>query len=126
MRSNAICLRCGEWKSNSLDCCSSCGFAPSPGSDDEVKSVYLSVGRFEDGDERRQYRKDLGSIRDAIRSGTAIKFEENEMGRLKQQRQTFRATSTVSAWKAVLKLFFPAVLTLAGLLALVFLLRLLR
>lgn len=122
MRVNAICLKCGDWKSNPLDRCSSCGFVPHPGSDDEVKSVYLSVGRFEDEDERNQYKSELGKIRDSIRSGKAISFDENEMVRLKEQRHFIRSTSPASAWKAVLKLFLPAVLILAGLLALLLIL----
>jgi len=126
MRQEAICLECGRWKSAPFAGCSACGFVPKPGSDDELKSVYLSLGRYDNGGEREKYRAQLCEMAGTIASGGSISFDAKEIARLSEQRNQFRSASTSAAWLAVMRFFLPAVLFLGALVLLIIFLKSMR
>jgi hypothetical protein len=117
--SEAVCLKCGQWKNAPYSKCQSCGFQPRPGSDDEIKSVYLSLGRFEDASDRKDYVNELRELASQIQNQAPITFDEAELYRLQQQRRLFQSASSKQAWLAMLRLFLPAIWLLLGLALLV-------
>jgi hypothetical protein len=122
----AVCLKCGEWKKAPYSKCPSCGLKPQPGSDDEIKSVYLSLGRFEDADDRKNYGDELEELATRIKTHASIDFDAADLRRLEEQRGLVRSTSPKQAWLAIFRFFLPAILFLLALALLVFLLKALR
>jgi uncharacterized membrane protein YvbJ len=59
---NALCPRCGTPKKRPWKKCSNCGLDPANDEDALVKSVYLSVERFEDADDRRRHGKEMDEL----------------------------------------------------------------
>lgn len=123
---DAVCLRCGEWKKAPYAKCGSCGFQPSSGSEEEIKSVYLSLGRFEEGSDRKDYLEELSRLAGRIKNHEAIGFEATELQRLEEQRRLVRSASPKQAWLAILRLFLPAIWFLLALSLLIILLKTLR
>ena len=83
---DAVCLRCGASKRMPQRRCSGCGWDPTedPDTDALVKSVYLSIGRFEKVEDQEAYRKILETTGEAIRSGEHPGFDEAEIERLRR------------------------------------------
>jgi hypothetical protein len=115
MKRKAICLKCGDWKPAPYTRCSNCGFQPKPGSHDEIKSVYLSVGRFENLEEQERYLVELERTSESLQKGESPKFDLQELERLEEQRRLAASVSPRQAWFAVFRLFLPAITILAGL-----------
>lgn len=122
----AICLKCGEWKRSPYAECGSCSFQPRPGSEEEIKSAYLSLGRFEDGSDRTDYSEELEQLASLIKNQVPINFETTELRRLDAQRRLVRSTSSKQAWLAILRLFLPAIWLLLALALLIIVLKALR
>lgn len=92
-----------------------------------VKSVYLSIGRYPDGDERqREYAQTLTEIADQIRRGTEPQFEHDELERLRAEREFVRSVPARAVWGAVAQFFLPAVIVIGVLLAVLWILRAFR
>lgn len=108
-RHEAICLKCGEWKSAPYKKCKKCGFDPRKNEIELVKSVYLSLGRFPaEVAEEVDYHATLTKIRAQIKRGEAIIYEPGEIERLRQEFDAFKKTPVSAAWQAIIKLFMPA------------------
>ncbi|WP_150131189.1 hypothetical protein [Sphingobium yanoikuyae] len=77
-QSRARCIRCGDEKFQPYHRCESCRFEPQ--NDDLVKSVYLSVWRYEDADKQAHWAEALKVLtKDEIVHFT---FASEEMKRL--------------------------------------------
>jgi hypothetical protein len=107
--------------------CASCGFRPEEGSKDEVKSVYLSLGRYEDlydndANEER-YRSELEKSSALIKAGGEIDFDEKELQRLEEQRRLVYSVTTVQILYGLFRLFLPAFIIIGVLTLLYYLLK---
>lgn len=112
MPPEALCLRCGEKKSFPNQPCPKCGYSPEPGTDDELRSVYLSTGR--PGADPAALRVDLDRAAAAIRSGGKIDHDPEILTRLREQRDRNRFTPNASLGGLLLKFLVPALLILAA------------
>ena len=120
----AICIRCGERKRAAYQRCGHCEFDPSQNGDDLVKSVYLSLDRYEGDDDRRRYEGELVLMGRALREGgELIDYEPAELSRLRAQKQLVDSIPPRAVWDAVFRLFLPAVIFLGILWLVVYLLR---
>jgi hypothetical protein len=91
-----------------------------------VRSVYLSVGRFDDEASADAYRRELDSIGATLQKGQTISFDEDELIRLRAQKRTFESIPVSAVWRTiVMRILLPAVLFIGGLFALPYLVRLL-
>ncbi len=127
MRHDAICLRCGETKRRPYETCEKCGFDPTRNEDDLVKSVYLSLGRFEGEEEQARYESELQLMGRAIREGgEVIDFDPVELSRLKAQKHIMEGNLNFSVVGVLFKLFRPAFIFLGILCILLLILFLLR
>jgi hypothetical protein len=118
----AICMRCGSAKDVPFAYCQTCGFEPRDDAD-LAKSVYLSLGRFEDAEERSRYAAQLTDASATLRAGTAMQYVPAELERLTEQLRLVRSVPPSAAWGAVGRLFFPALVLLSLLATLVWFLR---
>ena len=126
MRREAICLKCGAWKNAPYARCRICNFQPEVGSDDELKSVYLSLGRFRDARQRKAYFQELEMIATRLKRDGVIDIDSSEVERLRGERKLFRSVSYRQVWSAVFRTVLPGVLFLAALWGVIWLLRALR
>ena len=112
----AICLRCGSEKRRPWQQCSTCGFTPQDDEDSLLKSVYLSVGRFDDFDEQTEYRKELAVLAERLRAGMPIEFDARELARLAEQRDLVRSVKLISVLAELVRMFMPHLLVIGLLL----------
>lgn len=119
----AVCLKCGTTKATAWERCRNCGFDPTRAEDALVKSVYLSVGRYEAEEEQDTYEKQLDVMAAAIRSGEGVRYDVSELQRLRNQK---RAVEAAEPWTIVWRLFLPAGILIGGLLIAYVILRMLR
>jgi hypothetical protein len=103
--------------------CGACGLDPTQDPEALVRSVYLSTGRFDDFDEGEAYREELAGIALQIQAGQAPSFDEADLARLREQRAHVLQVKPRFVAGALARLFLPALLFLAALWGLVFLLR---
>jgi len=122
----ALCLRCGGAKRNPWRACRRCAFKPAPRSDELIRSIYLSTGRFEDPEEAAAYREELDHVAEAIRAGLAVSYDESELMRLRARAAAFTSIPSSAVWGAVFRLFLPAIAVVGLLLLATRLLRFLR
>lgn len=119
MMADAICLRCGAPKKQAWHRCRRCRFDPKGDRDALVKSVYLSVGRYEDDARRDAYRVELDQVRRELEAGTPPVYDDQELARLEAQR---RLTESVTRGELARYLgrvlLVPVLVVGAGLLAL--------
>jgi hypothetical protein len=118
----AVCLRCGAWKRTVTQSCSSCGFAPKE-DQDLLKSVYLSVLRYDDEEDRNTYKTTLDELASKLRADGEIEFDEDELARLRQRLKGFQSVSSRQVWGAVFRFFLPGLFFLGGLLLLLYFVR---
>lgn len=116
---DALCARCGSAKRRPWRKCGQCGLDPSDDEELLVQSVYLSVERFEDGDERRRYRKELGELAQRMRAGERPVFDEKVLARLRKQRQLVASVPFYAVLGAVFRLFLPVIVVVAILVAII-------
>jgi hypothetical protein len=120
----ALCPRCGTSKKRAWAMCRNCGLDPADDEEALVKSVYLSVGRFDDGDDRRRYREELDELGARIRAGESPAFDEAELERLRKQKRLVESVPASAVWGAVFRLFLPVIIVVAVLVIIVILRRL--
>lgn len=111
MAAKAICMSCGAAKAGSAKPCDACGFAP--GHDDVAlaKSHILSVERYRDGTDRKQYASELEVLGARIRAGESVSFDAAEVARFASLIRRGRETSAFDSFK----MFARAMLSLAPL-----------
>jgi hypothetical protein len=114
----AICLQCGNKKSIPWKKCRQCRYDPRHDADPDalVKSVYLSVGRYDDQVEQVRYRSELDDISIKIERGEQLFFSEVELVRLRKQKVLVESIPDSAVLGALIRLFLPAV----GFIALMF------
>ena len=118
---NAICISCGTAKGAPWHKCRKCGLVPS--GEVLVKSVYCSTGRF-DGDEVRSeaYRDELCRMQKELRQGEEIEYDATDLKRLKEQGTLIDELATARVWGAVFRFFLPAIIFLAVIYTLLYIL----
>jgi hypothetical protein len=109
----AICARCGASKRAARKKCAGCGLDPAKDDAVLVKSVYLSIGRFDVPDEQERYRAELARMAEALKSGSAIAFDPAELERLDQQRRAVNEVSWRTIGGTLIVFFLPALVALA-------------
>ncbi len=114
---DAICLRCAAEKPRPWTTCGGCGFDPRIDDVSLIKSVYLSVERFDDADRRKTYQLELTALAESIRRGDRIAFDEADLPRLRRQKDLVESVPSSAVWSAVVRLFLPAVVVLLVLVA---------
>lgn len=100
----AICIRCGGFKSDPWERCRFCGLDPKRDVDTLAKSVYLSIRRFEDEEMNQKYRKRLQIISDIIRDGKDIYYDDTELRRLVMQRRIISNVPWYAPWLVIFKM----------------------
>jgi hypothetical protein len=91
-----------------------------------VKSVYLSTGRFDEAEDKERYEKELEEVGHQIRRGENICYDEAELARLLAQKHLVERIPARVVWTAIGRFFLPGLVFLVLLLAIWYLLRLLR
>lgn len=119
----AVCIQCGAWKRHPARACRRCGLDPRRDGETLVKSVYLSTGRFDAPEDRAAYREELKRASSELAAGTPVQFDERELERLRHERAAVNQVPLRAVYGALGRLFLPAVLFLAVLYGLIFLLR---
>jgi len=106
----AICIRCGAKKHSAWKTCGNCGLDPNGDTNDLIKSVYMSIGRYEDADERQaEWQRELEHIGNVINNGGFPEYEELELKRLNEQRIMIENTQLPSVTVILLKIFWPGI-----------------
>lgn len=122
----AICLRCGAAKSRPWQKCRRCGFSPEADQDCLVKSVYLSVARFDDSARAAEYEAVLDVVGKRIRAGHEPEFDLAELDRLAKQREVVESVPMSAVWGALFRFFLPGLGVLIVLVLIALYLRTLR
>ena len=121
---DAVCVKCGASKRQAWGRCGGCAFDPSDDDESLVRSVYLSVGRFDDEGAADAYRRELDSIGAALQRGQTISFNEDELIRLRAQKATLESIPVSAVWMTIfVKIVLPAALFIGGLFGLKYMLR---
>ena len=110
----AICIRCGQAKDFPWRPCSACGLDPQGDEATMVKSVYLSIGRFENEAEQRAWELELAILAEQIRRGGGVEFDKQELTRLLAQKH---AVGSISRWHLIIylgRVFMPGLAILAA------------
>ena len=110
---NALCPRCGTPKKQPWVKCKNCGLDPADDEEVLVKSVYFSVERFDDADDRQRYGKELDELGKRLRAGERPSFDDAELEQLRQQKRLVASVPYSAVWGAVFRLFLPAIIPLA-------------
>lgn len=104
----AICARCGERKSAHHSRCGSCAFLPHA-DEERAESIYFSIDRFSDADDRRRYSRELKEWSRKLKAGQNPKIDRREIERLLEQKKQLERVPPAAVWGAVVRLFLPAV-----------------
>jgi hypothetical protein len=123
MKPEAVCLRCGAWKIWPAQACPKCGFAPEPGTEDELRSVYLSTLRAQTGADARAFRAELEGLARVIASGEPVEYDRTEFDRLNELRDRSRFTPSATLGGLLVRFVVPALLILAAFLVLAWMFR---
>jgi hypothetical protein len=115
----SICIRCGAAKKLPWNKCRRCSFLPKD--DDLVKSVYCSIGRFDEPDDAADYEKELEEMSSALARGEPIVYDEAELERLREQRRLVGSVRGPDLLLALFRIFLPAILFIAVMLLLIML-----
>lgn len=107
----AICLRCGETKDVPYEQCGRCGYQPT-NDDSLVKSVYLSLGRYDTPAEQSKYEHELKQLAKQIREGHEIAFDSEDVIRLQKQKVEVESVSDLGVFRYLTRVFFPGLLFL--------------
>jgi len=121
---NALCTGCGTPKNKPWKRCRGCGLDPTQDEDVLVKSVYLSVERFQDGDDRRRYAKQLDELGVRMRAGEEPAFEPAALEKLRKQKRLVESVPNSAVWGAVFRLFLPAIVVMVVLVIIIIVRRL--
>ncbi|WBQ17838.1 hypothetical protein [Sphingobium yanoikuyae] len=104
----AVCVKCGALKRAAWQKCPNCSFDPKSDEKSLIKSVYLSAGRFSDG-ENPQYESELDIISVKIRNGVSINYDQECMERLRRESKMVRSVPWYAPWIVVLKIIGPLI-----------------
>jgi hypothetical protein len=88
-----------------------------------VRSVYLSLGRFEGELERDRYAAELTETAATLKTGGAVAFIPSELERLSKQLRVVRSVTPRMAWGAIGRLFLPAAVFIVALVTIAWFLR---
>jgi len=121
----SICINCGEKKPAPWKSCKACGHDPRIQEEDLVKSVYLSTGRFEDGNEKADYVSVLQALAQTLKEGKQVTYDQDDMDRLSRQRAAIEDVDSKTVWGAVFRFFLPALVLIAVLVLLLVVLKML-
>jgi hypothetical protein len=119
----AICIACGGRKRLPWQICNDCGLDPTKDEMLLVKSVYLSTGRYDDDSKRQEYAGELEVLGSRISKGQPIEFDDEELARLLAQKRLVESVPMRAVWGAIFRTFFPGIIFLLILFAIVFVLR---
>ena len=119
----SVCMSCGHEKKAPYKKCPSCGFDPAKDEADMVKSVYLSLGRYDNEDEQERYCQELQCISAALARGEQISYEEEELKRLKAQKKEVESVKLWRVWLYVFWAFLPGIAFLGASLLLYYILK---
>lgn len=108
---HAICLRCGETKDAPDEKCGGCGYHPKD-NESLVKSVYLSIGRYDAPAKQMEYRYELQKLAKQIREGNIVAFDSVEIIRLQKQKIEVETVSDLGGVRYLTKVFLPGFLFL--------------
>jgi hypothetical protein len=115
----AVCVRCGAIKPLPYETCIDCGFQPEHDSEDLVKSVYLSTGRYDSPTDQTRYEAELRHMSQQIAKGIDLAYDENDLMRLRAQKAEVECVDERAAVRYVFRILFPGfvfILILAGIL----------
>ncbi len=122
----AVCITCGAEKSGAWRTCEKCGFDPRSSVPTLVKSVYLSIDRYEELDDRESYKNELDKIAELIRCRKAVAYDQAELSRLENQYYEVQSAQRHELWTAFQKTFLPGLRILLAILLAIFLLKLMK
>jgi len=108
----AICLRCGATKELPYETCVGCGFQPTEEDESLLKSVYLSLGRYDTPDEQSRYALELVTLAEQLRRGEEIEFDGDDLRRLQKQKGEVEHLSYAGTTYLLFRIFFPGILLL--------------
>lgn len=111
----AICVNCGAKKSAPWKPCKACGLDPQGDEELLLRSVYLSLGRFEDETDQERYGQELDKIGRAIAGGEAFLFEPGELTRLRSQLRAFQQIPLSAVLWTLFLWALPGLLIIIGL-----------
>ena len=106
VKKKAVCIWCGSWKGEPWSGCPKCGRTPGSNTEEEIKSVYLSLGGF-DGGNVKDHRKALGKISEEIIRGEQVEYDDVELERLREQRRMVGQVKNKDIAAFLFKLVFP-------------------
>ena len=109
----AICIKCGTAKKKAYHECPMCAFDPKSDHMSLVKSVYLSVWRYESPKEQGAYAIELDDIGEKLGKGDQVEFDSAELEHLSQQKQMVDSVSRMQVYGALFRFFLPAFVLLA-------------
>ena len=107
----AVCLRCGTTKKVPYAQCDDCGFQPTD-DDSLIKSVYLSLGRYDTPADQSKYDYELKRLASELSSGQEIEFDGEDLARLRRQKIEVDSVDDGSVLRYLLRVFFPGLLFL--------------
>jgi hypothetical protein len=113
----AICIRCGTSKEAPWRKCRKCGLSPL--GDDLAKSVYCSLGRFNNDEDQSAQESELKSLSTILKQGGTIDYNTTELERLKLQQTQVGSVSWTTIMFYLFRVFLPAILFLTLLFLLV-------
>lgn len=122
----AICVRCGAAKPHATKTCKRCNVDPTVDDALLVRSVYLSLARFESPDDHPDYESELAELARNIEAGSEIDFDERELTRLREQLLAVKQVSWPDVLRALVRIFLPAFVVLAAIYGAILTLRLAR
>jgi hypothetical protein len=122
MIEHAICIACGEEKAHPFDPCGACKLTPAPG-EQQIKSLYLSEYRYSDGEQMEKWLDELESIAAQLQRSQSFDYDPSELKRMAAVDARIRAIPPSAAWGALFRFFLPAIILLAALWGIVFVLR---
>jgi hypothetical protein len=113
----AICLKCGHAKRRPAERCKHCGLDPEVDDDTLVKSVYLSLGRFDDASRHEAYSKELEALARDIKAGRPLALDPAELERLRSQLGQVRSVPASAVWGALFRFLLPGIVVFGILIA---------
>lgn len=108
----AICLHCGTTKELPCETCLGCGFLPTDEDDSLLKSVYLSLGRYDTPNEQSGYALELVALAERLRRGEEIEYDGDDLRRLQKQKGEVEHVSYAGVAYLLFRIFIPGLLFL--------------
>ncbi len=119
----AICLRCGTTKELPFETCVDCGFQPTDEDESLLKSVYLSLARYDRPEEQSRYALELVTLAEQLRRGEEIEFDGDDLRRLQKQKGEAESLSYAGVIYLLFRIFIPGLLFLLFLIGVLLILK---